>query len=214
MKNGKTKQGRLEEIGNTGNPEKKSEGTEKKSEDRYKDWELRKKDLFVAIYTVPALIGGPIDKYVDREGPFDSDIRRLSESMDEKVLEYGTPVDERLGPFIKDGVIGCVDWTKSYRMLNCIVEQHVRTGNIFSGGQLYYHLSIMGRMDPTEFVIQILGNGYLSINPFKNKVVKPVFRRYENPDGLRPNDYRSISELVEKVKHVATLENKEWKWLE
>ena len=185
--------------------------------------ELRNKDIYTIDYKVPAFIASPVDKYVDRGGPFDDKIFELSNKMDEILLEQGTLAVEKLDPFINDGVIGYLNWNKSYQVLNCIVNQNVHSFNAHISGsehnyQLLYNLSIIGRERCVNNLVKILNGEYWDPNPFQNKIMNPVIKRYENPQELRPNDFNSISELVDKLQMVATMGYKgnkktDWEWL-
>jgi len=190
-------------------------------EEKNKIFELRKKDLYVIDYIVPAFIASPADKYMERKGPFQKDIQRLSKDMDEIILEQGRLVNEKIDPIINDGIIGLLHWNKSYRMLNCIIEQNVQSANTRLYGQryeLFYKLSIMGRERPLNNIFKVLSEEYWNPNPFTNKLVKPEIKRYENSEDLRSNDFNSITKLVKKLKLIATMEYKgknktDWKWL-
>lgn len=186
--------------------------------------ELRKKDLYTIEYTVPAFIASPADKYVERKGPFEHEIDCLSRKMDEIVLEQGKPIEEKLSPFMNEGEIGLLHWNKSYRILNCLLEQDVRSANAHIPSsihqyQLLYTLSVMGRERPVNNLVEILHDEHFSPDPFHNKVINPVIRRYENISDLRPDYFNSISELVKKLKLVATMgyignKKTDWKWIE
>ncbi|MGV8171976.1 MAG: hypothetical protein ACP5OA_04755 [Candidatus Woesearchaeota archaeon] len=183
--------------------------------------ELRKKDLYSIEYYVPGFIASPADKYMERKGPFARDIDRLSRYMEEIVIEQGKPVVEKLDPYINDGVIGCLHWNKSYKILNCLLEQDVRSTNISinaSRYQLLYKLSIAGRERPVNNLVQILQDEWWNVNPFTNKLMNPIIKRYENPNDRSPNDYDSISKLVDELKLVATMgykghEKTDWNWI-
>ncbi len=183
--------------------------------------EMRKKDLYIINYIVPAFIASPADKYMERKGPFDKNIKRLSKNMDEIILEQGRLVDEKLDPIINDGVIGMLYWNKSYRILNCIVEQVVQSVNTHIHGQrydLFYKLSILGRERPVNNVFKILSEEYWNPDPFINKLVNPEIKRYANPEDLRPNDHKSIAKLEKKLKLIATMgyngnKKTDWEWL-
>jgi hypothetical protein len=76
----------------------------------------------------------------------------------------------------------------------------------------------MGKKRPVNNAVKILRDDNMSPDPFTNKLMKPVIKRYENPGDLRPNDYTSISELVEKLTLIATMGYKgnkktDWEWL-
>jgi len=186
--------------------------------------ELRKKDLYTIEYTIPAFIASPADKYMERKGPFEHEIDCLSRKMDEILLEQGKPIEEKLSPFMNEGVIGLLHWNKSYRILNCILEQNVRSTNTHINGQryeyeLFYKLSIIGHERPVNNLVEILKSEHFNPDPFSNKLINPVIRRYENISDLRPDYFNSISELEKKLKLIATMgykgrEKTDWKWLE
>jgi hypothetical protein len=190
-------------------------------EEEEKRLELRKKDLYKIDYTVPAFIASPADKYMERRGNFGHDIERLSKNMDEILLELGKSVTEKLDPIVQDGVIGRLYWNKSYRLLNCIVEQKVQSVNTHINGQryeLFYKFSIMGHERPVNDVVLMLQGEYWNPDPFTNNLVKPDIKRYENMQDLRPNNFKSIEKLEKKLKLIATMgyksKNKtDWKWV-
>jgi hypothetical protein len=181
---------------------------------REDDPKLREKDLYVISYSIQAFIAGPVDKYVDRPGPFGKDIDRILNEVNEFAAEQGILIPDHPGSlsFINDGII-TPHFDTSYHMLNCILSQSIDgvCGFKHEDKDLVYQLIIMGRERPVNNLVTLLQEERLRPNPFNSK---PSIKRYGNVEYLRPQNFSSIQELEEKLSLVATMEpnRKVWEW--
>lgn len=114
------------------------------------------------------LFAGPIDKYVEREGPFDSDLEPCYNELEKFLKENAKTISPQKIvplPFIEEGVITGPKANSTYFFNSCLVENIWHPGGAFS--------------DSMAHIIEIAGNSPdvdKSISPVREPLVRALSR--------------------------------------
>jgi hypothetical protein len=118
-------------------------------------------------------IAGSIDNWVDRSGPFDSDLETLYSAIGEHLERYALRKEQSTNLFPMEGVISAPEVKASYEYLKCYVENR-----FFPAGKGICHsITITGQNEDIAVVEAVL-------NPVIERTALVRYKRRDSEEEL------------------------------